>query len=71
MAVLPFGVVLVVARSNRLMIYSPSFNDVLAALKRIQPGWLEQLMPNGDLQPTAPGENSEPPRLKLDVAADK
>jgi hypothetical protein len=43
LAVLPFGVVLVVARSNRVQDLLPLIPDVLAALDRIQPGRLEQV----------------------------
>jgi hypothetical protein len=43
LAVLPFGVVLVVARSNRVQDLLPLIPDVLAALVRIRPGRLEQV----------------------------
>jgi hypothetical protein len=43
LAVLPFGVVLVVARSNRVQDLLPLIPHVLAALDRIQPGRLEQV----------------------------
>ncbi len=41
LAVLPFGVVLIVARSNRVQDLLPLVPAVLAALDRIQPGQLE------------------------------
>ena len=40
---LPFGVVLIVARSNRVQDLLPLMPNVLAALDRIQPGKLEQV----------------------------
>lgn len=40
---LPFGVVLVVARSNRVQDLLPLVGDILAALGRAQPGKLEQV----------------------------
>lgn len=43
LAVLPFGVVLIVARSNRVQDLLPLVPAVLAALDRIQPGQLEQV----------------------------
>ena len=43
LAVLPFGVVLIVARSNRVQDLLPLIPDILAALDRIQPGRLEQV----------------------------
>ncbi|MGH9895919.1 MAG: DUF5615 family PIN-like protein [bacterium] len=42
-ATLPFGVVLMVARSNRVQDLLPLVPEVLAALERIQPGRLEQV----------------------------
>jgi hypothetical protein len=47
LSVLPFGVVLIIARSNRVQDLLPLVPDVLAALDRIQPGQLEQV--NGRL----------------------
>jgi hypothetical protein len=41
--VLPFGVVLLVARSNRVQDLLPLIPDVLAALVRIRPGRVEQV----------------------------
>lgn len=43
LAVLPFGVVLVVARSNRVQDLLPLIPDLLDALGRIRPGRLEQV----------------------------
>lgn len=43
LSVLPFGVVLLVARSNRVQDLLPLVPDVLAALSRIQAGRLEQV----------------------------
>ncbi len=43
LAALPFGVVLVVARSNRVQDLLPLVGDILAALGRTQPGKLEQV----------------------------
>ena len=43
LAVLPFGVVLIVARSNRVQDLLPLIPVILAALDRIQPGRLEQV----------------------------
>jgi hypothetical protein len=43
LSVLPFGVVLIVARSNRVQELLPLVPDVLAALDRIQAGMLEQV----------------------------
>lgn len=40
---LPFGVVLVVARSNRVQDLLPLVPDILVVLDRIQPGRLEQV----------------------------
>lgn len=40
---LPFGVVLIVARSNRVQDLLPLVPEVLAALDRIRPGELEQV----------------------------
>ena len=40
---LPFGVVLIVARSNRVQDLLPLVPAVLVALDRIQPGQLEQV----------------------------
>ena len=40
---LPFGVVLIVARSNRVQDLLPLVPGVLAALERILPGKLEQV----------------------------
>ena len=43
LSALPFGVVLIVARSNRVQDLLPLVPDVLAALDRIQPGRLEHV----------------------------
>jgi hypothetical protein len=43
LAVVPFGVVLIVARSNRVQDLLPLIPEVLAALDRIRPGRLEQV----------------------------
>ena len=43
LSALPFGVVLIVARSNRVQDLLPLVPDVLAALDRIQAGRLEQV----------------------------
>ena len=43
LAVLPFGVVLIAARSNRVQDLLPLVPAVLVALDRIQPGRLEQV----------------------------
>lgn len=43
LAVLPFGVVLVVAQSNRVQDLLPLVPDVLEALSRSRPGRLEQV----------------------------
>ena len=43
LTVLPFGVVLVVARSNRVPDLLPLIPDVLEVLVRIKPGRLEQV----------------------------
>ena len=43
LSALPFGVVLIVARSNRVQDLLPLIPGVLAALDRIQPGRLEQV----------------------------
>ena len=43
LSVLSFGVVLIIARSNRVQDLLPLAPDVLAALDRIQPGRLEQV----------------------------
>jgi hypothetical protein len=43
LAVLPFGVVLVVAWSNRVQDLLPPGGDILAALGRTQPGRFEQV----------------------------
>ena len=43
LSILAFGVVLVVARSNRVADLLPLVPDILAALSRIQPGRLEQV----------------------------
>jgi len=43
LAALPFGVVLVVARSNRVQDLVPLVGDILAALGRTQPGRFEQV----------------------------
>jgi hypothetical protein len=43
LSLLPFGVVLVVARSNRVQDLLPLVPDVLAALGRIRAGQLEQV----------------------------
>lgn len=40
---LPFGVVLIVARSNRIQDLLPLTSALVAALERIQPGQLEQV----------------------------
>ncbi len=42
-AALPFGVVLIVARSNRVQDLLPLVPDVLAAIGRIRAGQLEQV----------------------------
>jgi hypothetical protein len=43
LSVLPFGVVLIGARSNRVQDLLPLVPDILAALERIQAGRLEQV----------------------------
>ena len=43
LVVLPFGVVLVVARSNRVQDLLPLAGDILAALDRSMPGRLERV----------------------------
>ena len=43
LSVLPFGVVLIVARSNRVQDLLPLIPAVLATLSQIQPGRLEQV----------------------------
>jgi hypothetical protein len=43
LSVLPFGVVLVVARSNRVQDLLPLIPEILAALVRIQAGRLERV----------------------------
>jgi hypothetical protein len=43
LAALPFGVVLVVARSNRVQDLLPVVGELLAAIERAQPGKIEQV----------------------------
>ena len=43
LSVLPFKVVLIVARSNRIKDLEPLLVDIVAALHRAQPGRLEQV----------------------------
>jgi uncharacterized protein DUF5615 len=43
LSALPFGVVLIVARSNRVSDLLPLMTDLLEALGRIRPGTLEQV----------------------------
>ena len=47
LSVFPFGVVLIVARSNRVQDLLPLVPEVLAALGRIQAGRLEQVVRPG------------------------
>jgi predicted nuclease of predicted toxin-antitoxin system len=43
LADLPFGIVLVVARSNRMADLTPIVPDILAAIARIEPGRLDRV----------------------------
>lgn len=43
LSALPFGVVLIVARSNRVSDLLPLMTDLFEALGRIRPGTLEQV----------------------------
>ena len=53
LSVLPFAVVLIVARSNRVQNLIPLIPDVLAALDRLKPGRLEQVVPDPAMEPPA------------------